>query len=147
MRVLVDADACPVKAEVARVTERHGVAAVMVSDGGVRPSAFPGVEMIYVAEGPDAADNWIAEAATPGDLCITADIPLAARCIEAGANVLTFGGESLTSVNIGPRLAQRDLMAAIRSADPFHQGKGGGFGKADRARFLQALDRALTRRT
>ncbi|MCR9088114.1 MAG: YaiI/YqxD family protein [Rhodobacteraceae bacterium] len=144
MRILVDADACPVKSEVARVAARRGVAAVMVSDGGVRPSAFPEVEMVYVAEGPDAADNWIAEAAAPGDVCVTADIPLAARAIEAGATVLTFSGEVLNARNIGPRLAQRDLMASLRSADPFFQGSGGGYTKADRSRFLQALDRALS---
>lgn len=143
MRILVDGDACPVKTEVLRVASRHGVAVVMVSDGGIRPSACPGAEMVYVSEGLDAADNWIADAARPGDLCVTGDIPLAARVIAAEGMVLTFAGELLDAGNIGPRLAQRDLMAAIRSADPFHRGGGAGFGKAERARFLQALDRIL----
>lgn len=146
MRILVDADACPVKAEITRVAERRSVPVLMVSDGGVRPSAFPGAEMVYVTEGLDAADNWIAESTADGDLCVTADIPLAARVIEAGGRVITFRGELLDPGNIGPRLAQRDLMAAIRSADPFHKGSGGAFSKADRSRFLQALEREVTRR-
>ncbi|MEM1361421.1 MAG: YaiI/YqxD family protein [Pseudomonadota bacterium] len=145
MRVYVDADACPVKAEVMRVATRYGVPVAMVSDGGVRPSAFPEAEMVYVPSGPDAADRWIVDHTASGDLCITGDIPLAAAAIKAGALALTFSGETLSAENIGPRLATRDLMQDIRSADPFHQGKGGGFGKAERAAFLQALDRLLAR--
>lgn len=145
MRVFVDADACPVKAEVMRVAARYGVTVVMVSDGGVRPSAFPEAEMVYVPSGPDAADQWIVEHAEDGDLCVTGDIPLASEAIKTGAQVLTFRGETLSAANIGSRLATRDLMQDIRSADPFHRGSGGGFGKADRATFLQALDRVLGR--
>ena len=86
---------------------------------------------------------WIAERAGPGDVVITADIPLAAKCVAAGAQVLKHDGERLTQANIGNVLATRDLMADLRAADPFRQGGGKSFGKADRSRFREALDRAL----
>jgi uncharacterized protein YaiI (UPF0178 family) len=86
---------------------------------------------------------WIADRAGPGDIVITGDIPLAARCIEGGAQVLKHNGEPLTQANIGNVLATRDLMADMRAADPFRQGGGKPFGKADRSRFLDALERAL----
>ncbi len=139
----VDADACPVKAEVERVASRHGVRVFMVSNGGIRPSANPLIESVFVAEGPDVADMWIADRAGRGDVVVTNDIPLAARCVEAGALVLRPDGDALTAANIGNVLATRDLMADLRSADPFRQGGGRGFSKADRSRFLDALERAL----
>ncbi len=141
--IYVDADACPVKAEVETVATRHRVAVRMVSNGGLRPSANPLVEMVFVAAGPDEADKWIAERAGPGDVVVTGDIPLAARCVEGGAKVLKHNGEMLTAANIGNILATRDLMADLRAADPFRQGGGQGFTRADRSRFLDALDRAL----
>ncbi|MEM9973649.1 MAG: YaiI/YqxD family protein [Pseudomonadota bacterium] len=144
--IYVDADACPVKGEVERVATRRGTPVAMVSNGGIRPSANPLIEMVFVADGLDAADDWIAERAGPGDIVITADIPLAARCIERGAAVLKPDGEVLSERNIGNVLATRDLMTDLRSADPFRQGSGRSFSKADRARFLQALDTALARR-
>ena len=109
----------------------------------MRPSPNPLVSLRIVAEGPDEADKWIAEACGPGDVVVTADLPLADRCLKAGAQVLQHDGEVLSVANIGPRLATRDLMADIRSANPFHQGGGAGFSKADRSRFLQSLDRLL----
>ena len=139
----IDADACPVKSEAERVATRLRAPMVLVCNGGLRPSPNPLVTLKIVAEGPDEADKWIAEACGPGDVVVTADLPLADRCLKAGAQVLTHDGEALTLANIGPRLATRDLMADIRAADPFHQGGGRPFGKSDRARFLQALDRAL----
>ena len=142
-RVFVDADACPVKAEAVRVAERHGVPLFLVANGGLRPSPHPLVEVVYVPEGPDVADMWIADRAGPGDVVVTADIPLAAKCIAAGAAVLGHDGRPFTEANIGNLLATRDLMADLRAADPFRQGGGRGFGKQDRARFLDALDRAL----
>jgi hypothetical protein len=142
--IYVDADACPVKEEVVRVATRHRVSVKMVSNGGIRPSRDPLVEVVVVPEGPDAADRWIAERAGPGDVCVTADIPLAARCIEAGASAVRPDGEAFTAANIGNRLAMRDLMADIRAADPFLTGGGGrSFTKADRSRFLQTLDRMM----
>ncbi len=145
MTIYVDADACPVKAEVERVGTRHRVAMVIVSNGGIRPSANPLVETVIVAAGPDEADRWIAERAGPGDVVITGDIPLAAKCVAAGAQVLKHNGEELHEKNIGNVLATRDLMADLRAADPFRQGGGRAFTKADRSRFLDGLERALRR--
>ena len=139
----VDADACPVKAEAERVATRHKILVKMVCNGGIRPSANPLVQTVIVPEGPDIADMWIAERAGPGDVVITGDIPLAAKCVEAGALVLKHDGEPLTQANIGNALAMRDLMYDLRAADPFRQGGGKGFSKAHRSRFLDALERAL----
>ena len=139
----VDADACPVKAEAERVATRHRVPLKMVCNGGLRPSANPLVETVIVPEGPDVADMWIAERAGVGDVVITSDSPLAAKCVEAGALVLKHDGEVLTQANIGNALAMRDLMYDLRAADPFRQGGGKGFSKADRSRFLDALERVL----
>jgi len=144
--IYVDADACPVKTEVERVATRTKTKVAMVSDGGLRPSQNPLIEMVFVAQGADAADDWIAERATIGDVVITADIPLAARCVDTGAEVLTPKGEALTARNIGNVLATRDLMTDLRAANPLSQGGGGtAFSKADRSRFLDALDRVLRR--
>ncbi len=145
MPIYVDADACPVKAEVERVATRHGARVFIVSNGGLRPSQNPLVETVIVPDGPDVAEMWIAERAGPGDVVVTGDIPLAARAVEAGARVLKHNGEALTAANIGNALATRDLMADLRAADPFRQGGGRGFTKADRSRFLDALERELRR--
>lgn len=141
--IYVDADACPVKAEVERVGTRHGVQMFIVCNGGIRPSPNPLVQTIIVPDGPDVADMWIADRAGAGDVVITGDIPLAARCIANGALVLKHDGAALTQANIGNVLATRDLMADMRAADPFHAGGGKPFGRADRARFLDALERTL----
>lgn len=141
--IYIDADACPVKAEVERVGTRHKLKMFVVSNGGIRPSQNPLVETVVVPDGPDVADMWIADRATKGDVVITGDIPLAARCIENGALVLKHNGEALTQANIGNVLATRDLMADMRAADPFRQGGGKPFSKADRARFLDGLERAV----
>lgn len=143
--IYVDADACPVKDEVARVGTRHKVRIKIVSNGGIRPSENPLIETVIVDHGPDEADRWIAEHAGTGDVVVTADIPLAAKCIAAGAQVLKHNGEILSNANIGNILATRDLMSDLRAADPFLQGKGRSFSKADRSRFLDALDKALIR--
>jgi uncharacterized protein YaiI (UPF0178 family) len=146
MPIYVDADACPVKAEVERVATRLRVPVLMVCNGGIRPSANPLVELVVVPDGPDEADKWIAQRAGPGDVVVTTDIPLAARCVEGGAQVVKPDGTVLDQANIGTILATRDLMADLRAADPFMAGRGRGFGPADRARFLQTLDRVLTRK-
>jgi len=139
----IDADACPVKEEAERVATRHKVQMFVVSNGGLRPSQNPFVEMVIVADGPDVADMWIADRCGKGDVVVTGDIPLAAKCVEAGARVLKHNGEALTQANIGNVLATRDLMTDLRAADPFRQGGGKGFTKADRSRFLEALEREL----
>ena len=142
--VYVDADACPVKAEAEQVATRHRVPMVLVCNGGIRPSSNPLVSVVYVESGLDVADRWIAERAGPGDVVITADIPLAAECVRRGAAVLKPDGEALTERNIGGILATRDLMTDLRSANPLGTAGGGRpFGKADRARFASALDAAL----
>lgn len=141
--IYVDADACPVKAEVETVATRRKVLVRMVSNGGIRPSPNPLIESVFVAEGPDEADKWIAENAGAGDVVITNDIPLAAKCVAAGAKVLKPNGEALTQANVGHALAMRDLAADLRAADPFRQGGAKGFTKSDRSRFLDALERAL----
>ena len=141
--IYVDADACPVKAEVETVATRRKVPVKMVANGGLRPSQNPLIEMVYVPDGPDEADKWIADHAGTGDVVITNDIPLAARAVENGAVVLKPNGEALTERNIGNVLAMRDLAADLRAADPFRQGGGKGFTKADRSRFLDALERVL----
>ena len=139
----IDADACSVKSEAERVASRHQVKMYVVSNGGLRPSQNPLVETIIVPDGPDVADMWIAERAGQGDVVITGDIPLAAKCIERGALVLKHNGEALSAANIGNVLATRDLMADLRAADPFRQGGGKSFTKSDRSRFLSALESTL----
>lgn len=141
--IYIDADACPVKAEAERVATRHQMRMVLVSNGGIRPSANPLVESVFVADGPDEADKWIAERCGPGDVVVTGDIPLAAKCVAAGARVIKHNGEALSTANIGMALATRDLMQDLRSADPFRQGGGRPFSKADRSRFLEVLERLV----
>lgn len=144
MSLYIDADACPVKAEAEKVATRHGVQMFVVSNGGLRPSPNPLVETVIVDAGPDVADMWIADRCGAGDVVVTGDIPLAAKCVEAGAEVLRHNGEKFTAANIGQQLAMRDLMADLRAANPLGAGGGGKpFSKADRSRFLDALERAL----
>jgi len=142
--LFIDADACPVREESQRIALRHGVTLCIVSNGGIRPVDHPLVRMVYVDAGPDIADKWIAAECAPGDVVVTADIPLAARCIDAGARVVKHDGSILNASNIGQVLAMRDLAADLRAADPFRQGSGKSFGPRDRARFAQALDRVLS---
>ena len=145
--VYVDADACPAKAEALRVAERHKVKVVYVSDGGVRPNPHPLAEVVVVSQGADAADDWIVERIGDGDICVTGDIPLADRCIKAGARAIRHNGEIFTAANIGSMLATRDLMTDLRAANPLNQGGGGRpFSKADRSRFLEGLERLLRQR-
>ena len=141
--IYIDADACPVKAEAERVATRHKMRMVLVSNGGIRPSANPLVESVFVTAGPDEADKYIAERCGPGDVVVTGDIPLAAKCVAAGARVVKHNGEELTRANIGMVLATRDLMSDLREADPFRQGGGRPFSKADRSRFLEVLERLV----
>jgi len=136
----IDADACPVKAEALRVAERHSVKMFIVSNGGLRPNPHPLVQTVIVNSGPDVADMWIADRVGPGDIVVTADIPLAAKCLAAGARVIRHNGDLLTTANIGNQLATRDLMTDLRAADPFLQGHGRAFSKADRSQFLNVLE-------
>ena len=142
--MFVDADACPVKAEAERVAGRHKAACVMVSNGGIRPSAYPTAQVVVVPDGPDVADQWIAAHCGPGDVVVTSDIPLADRCLKAGAQVIQPNGEVLTPANIGGRLATRDLMQDLREAGAITGGPK-PFSAKDRSAFLGALDRAVVR--
>ncbi len=139
-RLLVDADACPVRDEILRVAGRLGFAVVFVSNGSrpIRPPEMPWARLHIVSEGADKADDWIAETATTADICLTNDIPLAARCIAQGAGCLSFKGHAWTASNIGNALAGRELARHLREL-----GGGGGqapMAGADRSRFLVALD-------
>ena len=140
----IDADACPVREEAFRVATRLGWPVVVVSNGSrpIRPPGLPNVRMVVVPDTPDAADDWIAERAGPGDVCVTADIPLASRCLKAGTRALSWNGHPWTSDNIGTALAGREIARHLRET-----GAGGGgaapMTKADRSRFLSALDTAM----
>ena len=116
LEIFVDADACPVKAEVERVAARHGLTVHVVSNGGIRPSPNPLVHTVIVAEGADAADDWIAERIGEGDIAVTADIPLASRCLNKGAAVLGPTGKPFTEAGIGMALGMRDLKRHLREA-------------------------------
>jgi len=149
--IFVDADACPVKDEVVKVAERHKVLVYIVSNGGIRPNPNPLVHTVIVPDGPDIADQWIADRATTADIVITADIPLAAKVIANGAQAIRHNGDLFTADNIGNQLATRDLMADLRAADPLATGAGkqGGrpFSKIDRSRFLERLESILRKVT
>ena len=140
--IYVDADACPVKDEVLRVAARHGVAVHFVSNQWMRLPDSPLVKRVVVDDGFDAADDWIAEHAGAGDIAITGDIPLAARCLEAGAAALGHQGKPFTADNIGAAVAMRELKSHLRDTGEI-SGAGPGFSKADRSRFLQALEAAV----
>jgi uncharacterized protein YaiI (UPF0178 family) len=142
--IFVDADACPVKAEVYRVAERYGVRAHVVSNSYIAMPREPMIERVVVGDKPDAADDWIAERAAPGSIVITADVPLAHRSITAGAEVIAPNGRPLTADSIGMALATRNLLHDLRSAG---QTTGGPppFQPRDRSAFLSALDAAITR--
>lgn len=135
----VDADACPVKDETVRVAQRHGLKVIMVSDGGVRPHPDPLVEIVVVAQGADAADDWIAEHIGSGDIAVTNDIPLADRCLKAGASAIRPNGEAFTEDAIGMTLATRDLMAGLRETGQITGGPR-PFSKQDRSQFLNTLE-------
>jgi uncharacterized protein YaiI (UPF0178 family) len=142
LEIFVDADACPVKQEVERVAERHGLGVHVVSNGGIRPSANPLVKSVIVAAGADAADDWIADHIGPGDIAITADIPLASRCLKKGASVLGPTGKPFNEQSIGMALGMRDLHRHLREATG-GQTYNAGFTKQDRSQFLNALENEI----
>ena len=140
--IYVDADACPVKDEVIKVATRHGLRTYMVSDGGIRPYPSPLVELVIVEQGADAADEWIADHISNGDIAITSDIPLAARCLEQGAQALKPNGEAFTENSIGMALATRELMQGLRESGEITGGPR-PFSNRDRSEFLNALEVAV----
>lgn len=142
--IFVDADACPVKAEIYRVAERHGLKTFVVANAPILVPRGPGVERIVVASGPDQADDWIAERAARGAVVVTADIPLASRCVKAGADVIAPNGRAFTEASIGMALATRNLMDDLRGSGEITGGPR-PFAPKDRSAFLQALDLAIVR--
>ena len=142
--IFVDADACPVKPEVYRVAERHGLKVYVVANSYINVPRDPLIERIVVDSGPDAADDWIAERAARGSIVVTTDIPLASRSIKAGAEVITPTGRALTESSIGMALATRNLMDQLRSAGEITTGPK-AFSPRDRSTFLGTLDRTIVR--
>src|SRR6202451_2147030 len=142
LEIYVDADACPVKAEVEKVAGRHGLHVHVVSNGGIRPRPSPLIHSVIVGSGADAADDWIADRIEAGDIAITADIPLASRCIAKGARVLRPNGEPFTSGNIGTAVGMREFQRHLRevSGNPTYNA---AFTAKDRSRFLNALENEI----
>lgn len=143
-RIYVDADACPVKDEIYRVAIRHGVPVSVVAGNFIRVPQDPLIERVAAGSGMDAADNWIAERAGRGDIVITADIPLADRCVKLGAEVIAPNGKPFTEESIGMALAVRNLMTDLRSSGEVTGGPR-GFTPRDRSTFLSALDQTIRR--
>ena len=142
LEIYVDGDACPVKPEVERVASRHRLVVHIVSNGGLRPSRNPLIRHVVVGEGADAADDWIAERVGEGDIAVTADIPLAARCLKRGARVLGPTGRPFTEDGIGMALGMRDLQRHLREATG-RQTYNRDFAAKDRSRFLGALENEI----
>jgi uncharacterized protein YaiI (UPF0178 family) len=143
-RIYVDADACPVKDEIYRVAIRHGVPVSVVAGNFIRVPQDPLIERIAAGAGMDAADDWIVERARPGDVVITSDVPLASRCVKAGADVIAPNGKPFSEESIGMTLAVRNLMTDLRSAGEVTGGPR-SFSPRDRSAFLSALDQTLRR--
>ena len=139
VEIYVDADACPVKDETVQVAARPSLKTYLVSDGGIRPPQNPLVELVIVDQGPDAADDWIADHIQKADICVTNDIPLAARCLERGAMTIRPNGEPFTENGIGMALANRELMQGLRESGEITGGPK-PFSKSDRSEFLNRLE-------
>lgn len=144
IRIFVDADACPVKPEVYRVAERYGLKVYVVANAFMAVPRSDLIERVTVAEGPDIADDWIVERVTPSDIVITADIPLASRCVKKGAAVIGPTGKPFDDNSIGMALATRDLLTDLRSAGAATRGPK-PLSRQDLSRFLSALDLAVVR--
>lgn len=144
LRIYVDADACPVKDEVYKVAARYALPVHVVANSPILVPRAAGIERVVVPQGPDVADDWIAERAGPGAIVVTADVPLAHRCVRAGAEVLSPTGKPFTENSIGMALATRDLKDQLRSAGQVTGGPS-GFTPRDRSRFLGELDNAVNR--
>jgi len=142
--IYVDADACPVKDEVYKVAERRGARVFVVANSFMQVPRAPFIERVLVPAGPDVADDWIVERADARSVVVTADLPLADRCVKKGAAVISPKGQAWTPANIGAALATRDLLTDLRSAGATTSGPP-PFGPRDRSAFLQALDLALVR--
>jgi hypothetical protein len=145
LKILVDADACPVKEEVYKVALRHGVSVTVVANMALRVPPHPLINRVVVSDGFDAADDWIAERSDPVTIVVSGDILLAERCLKAGATVIAHNGKPFTQASIGSAIATRAIMADLRAGADGITGGPAPFAKADRSRFLSALDEALVR--
>ena len=143
-KIYVDADACPVRDEVVKISQRHKLKTYMVSDGGIRPFKEKLIELVVVASGEDAADNWIVDKIGLGDIVITSDLLLADRCIKVGAVALTPSGGVLEEKNIGSVVASRNLMAELRETGVTLGGPR-SYSKKDRSRFSNSLEGLVCR--
>ena len=139
VRIFIDADACPVKEETYKVALRYGVSVAVVANSRMRVPDLVGIELVVVAQGPDVADDWIVETLQSGDVVVTADIPLAARCIDGGARVIGISGRVFTEDSIGGSLATRDLMQHLRESGVQTPGPP-PISKKDRSRFSSKLN-------
>ena len=144
IQIYVDADACPVKAEVYKVAERHDLPVFIVANSYMNVPRGPSVKLVVVAAGTDAADDWIAERAGPRDIVVTSDVPLASRCVKAGASVVAPNGRAFTDASIGMALATRNLLQQIRDSGEITGGPK-PFAPRDRSNFLSALNQAIVR--
>lgn len=142
LHIFIDADACPVKKEVYRVASRYGLDVTLVTNSWMRVPNESWITLEVVGEGFDAADDWIVEHAQPDDIVITADIPLASRCLEQGARVIGSTGKPFTEDNIGSAVATRDLLSELRDAGEITGGPP-PLKKQDRSHFLQQLDKVI----
>jgi len=142
VHIYVDADACPVKDEALKVAERHGIAITYVSNAWMRLPESAVVQRAIVPDGPDAADDWIAERIGPGDICVTQDIPLASRCLKKGARAIGNSGKPFTDASIGMALAMRELSQHLRETGE-SRGFNPAFTRQDRSRFLEAMEHAV----
>ncbi len=144
IEILVDADACPVKAEIYRKAERHNLQVYVVANAPIAIPREPNIQRVLVPDGMDKADDWIAERAREGTIVVTADIPLASRCVKAGARVLAPNGREFTEESVGMTLAARNLMDQLRSSGAVTGGPA-AFQPRDRSAFLEALELAIAR--
>jgi uncharacterized protein len=144
IRIFVDADACPVKQEVYRVAERHQLRVYVVANSPIQVPRDPLIERVTVGANLDAADNWIAERADATAIVVTNDIPLASRCVKAGAKVIAANGRAFTESSIGMTLAMRNLMADLRETGDVRGGPP-AFSARDRSAFLAELDQTIRR--
>jgi uncharacterized protein len=144
MQIFIDADACPVKAEVYKVAMRHGLKVVVVANSYMAVPREPWIDLVVVGGKLDAADDRIVESVSAGDLVVTSDVPLASRCVKLGAKVVAPNGREFTEDSIGMALATRNLMDQLRSAGEVTGGPA-AFSRQDRSQFLQALDRIIVR--
>ena len=142
IKIYVDADACPVKNEIERVATRHNLKTYMVCDGGIRPSLNPLIKLVVVSQGADAADDWIVDHIGRADICVTNDIPLAARCLKKEAFALKSNGKSYTNDNIGMALATREILERIRESGEMTGGPP-PFNKTDRSKFLDQIEKIV----